>query len=597
MSLPLDSAQTILTCLEHYAAARGNENAYVFLTDGEMQEQPLTYNELRSRAQALAGELTHRGLQDKAVLLLFPAGLDFVIAFFACLYAGTIAVPANLARNSHHYARLKQIIQDSNTQAVLTIPALKPATEKGLTTAGIDISHVGILCEVDIVQETSVSHFSPAIRTYQPAFIQYTSGSTGNPKGVIVTHAQLVANERAIQRCANLPEFANVGGWLPQFHDMGLIGTMLQPAALGGCYYFMSPLHFIQSPMRWIKLLSRCKAAATAAPNFALDMCVKAMRNGFDGELDLSALNTMFCGAEPVNQNTVTQFNSCFAPYGLHPDAVKPCYGMAETTLIISGGIAPHVSKYITVNREALKTGTVTVVAENDPESQAIVCCGSPVDGHVIKVVNPDTFEILDENAVGEIWCAGPSIAAGYWKNTRATLETFGARTACGEGPFLRTGDLGFINRDGIFVTGRIKELMIIRGKNHYPHDIEATIASLFVEKGMDVQVAVFADDEAAKVPGIVAYIELPRRGGALEADAFKQLAGTLRQTVNAVHDVQLKDVFALKFGSLPRTSSGKTQRLACARLYTSGDIDTDDRVMLSTRRTHTTTEPEAVAS
>lgn len=598
MSLPLDSAQTILTCLEHYAAARGSENAYVFLTDGEHQEQPLTYNELRERAQALAGELTQRGLQDQAVLLLFPAGLDFVIAFFACLYAGTIAVPANLARNSHHYARLKQIIQDSNTQAVLTTPALKPATEKGLTAAGVDLSLVNILCEVDIVQENSLSYFQPAVRTYQPAFIQYTSGSTGNPKGVIVTHSQLVANERAIQRCANLPEFANVGGWLPQFHDMGLIGTMLQPAALGGCYYFMSPLHFIQSPMRWIKLLSRCKAAATAAPNFALEMCVKAMRNGFDGELDLSPLNTMFCGAEPVNQATLAQFNSCFAPYGLHPDAVKPCYGMAETTLIISGGIAPNVSRYLTVNREALKTRSVSVVTEYDPESQDIVCCGSPVDGHVIKIVDPETFAVLDENAVGEIWCAGPSIAAGYWKNPRATLETFGAKTACGQGPFLRTGDLGFINCDGIFVTGRIKELMIIRGKNHYPHDIEATITDVFVEKGMDVQVAVFADDEAAKVPGIVAYIELPRRGGALDVDAFKQLAATLRQAVNAVHDVQLKEVFALKFGSLPRTSSGKTQRLACARLYTSGEIDADDRVVLSTRRASTAaTAPEAVAS
>ncbi|HEY8938868.1 MAG TPA: fatty acyl-AMP ligase [Cellvibrio sp.] len=598
MSLPLDSAQTILTCLEHYAAARGSENAYVFLTDGETQEQPLTYNELRERAQSLAGELTQRGLQDQAVLLLFPAGLDFVIAFFACLYAGTIAVPANLARNSHHYARLKQIIQDSNTQAVLTTPALKPATEKGLTAAGVDLSLVNILCEVDIVRENSLSYFQPAVRTYQPAFIQYTSGSTGNPKGVIVTHSQLVANERAIQRCANLPEFANVGGWLPQFHDMGLIGTMLQPAALGGCYYFMSPLHFIQSPMRWIKLLSRCKAAATAAPNFALEMCVKAMRNGFDGELDLSPLNTMFCGAEPVNQATLAQFNSCFAPYGLHPDAVKPCYGMAETTLIISGGIAPNVSRYLTVNREALKTRSVSVVAEHDPESQDIVCCGSPVDGHVIKIVDPETFEVLDENAVGEIWCAGPSIAAGYWKNARATLETFGAKTVCGQGPFLRTGDLGFINRDGIFVTGRIKELMIIRGKNHYPHDIEATIVDVFVERGMDVQVAVFADDEAAKVPGIVAYIELPRRGGALDVDAFKQLAATLRQAVNAVHDVQLKEVFALKFGSLPRTSSGKTQRLACAGLYTSGEIDADDRVVLSTRRASTAaTVPEAVAS
>lgn len=600
MSLPLDSAETILTCLEHYAAARGDEKAYVFFADGDNQEQTLTYNELCTRAKTLAGELTQRGLQDQAVLLLFPAGLDFVIAFFACLYAGTIAVPANLARNSHHYARLKQIIQDSNTQAVLTTSALKPATEKGLTAAGVNVLHINILCEPDIVSATSLLQFRPALRTVQPAFIQYTSGSTGNPKGVIVTHAQLVANERAIQRCANLPEFANVGGWLPQFHDMGLIGTMLQPAALGGCYYFMSPLHFIQSPLRWIKLLSRCKAAATAAPNFALDMCVKAMRNGFDGELDLSSLNTLFCGAEPVNQTTLAQFNACFAPFGLHPDAVKPCYGMAETTLIISGGIAKSVTKHLRVNREALKAGHVAIALEQDCEAQDIVCCGSPVDGHQIKIVDPETFAIVDENAVGEIWCAGPSIAAGYWKNARATLETFGAKTACGAGPFLRTGDLGFIHRDGIFVTGRIKEMMIIRGKNHYPHDIEATIASVFAEHGIDVQAAVFADNEAAKTPGIIAYVELPRRGGALDTETFKLLASNLRQAVSAIHDVQLKELFALKFGSLPRTSSGKTQRLACAGLYHSGEIDSDDRVILTTRRTFTTTDitaPEAVAS
>src|SRR5690606_12847813 len=463
MSLPLNDVPTIVSCIEHYVQTRPDELAFLFLEDGESQEASLTYRDLQTRAQQLATGLRNYNLKDQAVLLLYPAGLDFVIGFFACLYAGAIAVPANLARNSHHYSRLKQIIQDSNAKAVLTTDSLKSMTMAGLSNAGIDLDIITVLTEGEATGSAITNGLVAAINPDFPAFIQYTSGSTGNPKGVIVTHPQLIANERAIQASVEMPEHVIVGGWLPQFHDMGLIGAMLQPIAMGGCYVFMSPLHFIQSPLRWLRLMGKYKAVATAAPNFALEHCVKAAKDTPLDGIDLSSLKTIFCGAEPVAQKAVAEFNRVFSACNLHPDTVKPCYGLAEATLILSGGIARRAPRYLSVDREQLKLNQLRILDESTEDAKIVVCCGHVVKDHELLIVNPDTHHVLEDGAIGEIWAAGPSIAAGYWQNPQATLLTFGGYTACGLGPFMRTGDLGFLREGGLFVTGRIKELMIIR--------------------------------------------------------------------------------------------------------------------------------------
>ncbi|MCA3238146.1 MAG: fatty acyl-AMP ligase [Curvibacter sp.] len=578
--LPLDSASTILECLEHYSQTRPEERAYTFLVNGDDQERVLTYGDLRSRAVAYGQQLRDCGLSHKAVLLLFPSGLDFIIAFFACAYAGAVSVPANLARNSHHYARLRQIILDSETRAVLTTRSLRSSIGEGLLGSGVDTSHVAVFCESD---EPVVTCSVTLPAQEQLAFLQYTSGSTGEPKGVMITHAQLVANERAIQRSADLPENLVGAGWLPQFHDMGLIGATLQPVALGGHYVFMSPLHFLQRPLRWLKMISHYRAVATAAPNFALELCAKAQPDDEIEALDLSTLSTIFCGAEPVNADAIERFELRFSRFGLRSDAIKPCYGLAEATLMVSGGVAPNNLRTLFVGRAALTVGRAEVQHDSAQPTQTVVCCGRPVLEHRIVIVDPSTGCILSNGQVGEVWFAGSSVASGYWRNPVATMETFKAMTSCGEGPFMRTGDLGFFHNEGLFITGRIKELIIFRGRNLYPHDIESTLiktSAIFSE----VQAAVFAAD-SDDGSNVVAYVELPRRTKDYPGQEFHSVAHTLRMAVAQVHDVHLRDIYFLSHGKIPRTSSGKIQRKRCADMYASREIDVCAQTLFTTRQ------------
>ena len=577
--LPLDTSRTILDCLEHYATLIPAQRAYTFLVNGEDQERVLSYRELHRRARIFGLALRQCGLSKKAVLLLFPSGLDFIVAFFGCQYAGAVAVPANLARNSHHYARLRQIIHDSQAQATLTTSALRASVQEGLLTAGVDTFEMPVLSEAALA--TARPESLPLPLPADLAFLQYTSGSTGQPKGVMITHAQLMANERAIRRSADLPEHVVMAGWLPHFHDMGLIGTALQPLALGGHHVFMSPLHFVHRPLRWLHMISRYRCQVTAAPNFALEMCAKAAFDESTRTLDLSALDTIFCGAEPVSAQAVNKFEAKFGPFGLSADAIKPCYGLAEATLIVSGGPPPG-ARTLSVNRSTMAVGRVEP-ADEGAQAMNIVCCGTPVHDRDIVIVDPDGGSILKDNEVGEVWFRGPSVAAGYWRKSAATAATFQAMTACGQGPFMRTGDLGFLRDGGLYITGRIKELMIVRGRNIYPHDIESTLveaASAFSE----VQAAVFAagPDEST---GFVAYLELPRRSKPELAQDFARMADALRQVVSQTHDVLLRDIYFVPHGTIPRTSSGKTQRGRCAAMYLTREIDVAANTLFSTRQ------------
>jgi acyl-CoA synthetase (AMP-forming)/AMP-acid ligase II len=580
--LPLDSATTILECLEHYAKHIPNERAFTFLVNGEEQERVLTYRDLRDRALSYAQHLHEWNLSNKAALLLFPAGLDFIIAFFACAYAGTVAVPANIARNSHHYQRLRQIILNSEAQAVLTTRDLRSSISEGLLGSGVDASRISLFSEPATRASIGIAS-STLPEPAQLAFLQYTSGSTGDSKGVMITHGQLMANERAIQRSAHLPEHLVVAGWLPQFHDMGLIGVTLQPIALGGHYVFMSPLHFLQRPLRWLKMIGRYKASTTAAPNFALELCIKALLNEETDTLELSSLTTIFCGAEPVSAQAVALFNRRFAPYGLRNDAVQPCYGLAEATLMVSGGMALEEARSLLVCRDALANGHVKVAQIPSESTQAVVCCGRPVDAHRTIIVEPSTGRILNDGLVGEIWFSGASVASGYWRNPIATAATFNAISACGKGPFMRTDDLGFFYRGGLFVSGRIKELIIFRGRNLYPQDIEATITKALESIG-EVQAAVFAIS-AGETQSVVAYIELPRRAKLGSVDEFLSFTQTLRTLVTQVHEIRLQDLCFLAHGKIPRTSSGKIQRLRCAAMYASDEIISSIHTMFTTKK------------
>lgn len=576
-TIALDTAGTILDCLNYYATIQPNAPAYTFVGHRDVERQVLSYGELHERANRYAAVLRDDGMSGKNVLLLFPTGLDFIIGFFACAYAGAVAIPANIARNSHHYTRLGQIVENSGAMAVLTAKELKSSIARGLGNS----DSLTFYCEPPVSKQAYLLAVPPGPERL--AFIQYTSGSTGAPKGVMISHGQLIANERAIQSVSRLHEGFTGGGWLPQYHDMGLIGAVLQPIAMGGHYVFMSPLHFLQRPLRWLVLLSQCKAVATAAPNFALELCVQAdVDEETAAQLDLSALQIIFCGAEPVSAQVLERFERKFAHHGLRAGAVTPCYGLAEATLIVSGGLPVDGLRVLNVARKPLENGLAHTDRKTCLEQQSFVSCGPVVRHHQVIIVDPDCRTILDEGQTGEVWFSGPSVATGYWANEQASTSTFGAMTACGQGPYMRTGDLGFIRAANLYIAGRIKELIILRGRNFYPHDIEATLRNALPSL-RDAQTAVFAVD-AGESQQVVAYVEFSRRDKSIGGLDFTSITREFRAAVLAVHDIRLVDIVYLYQGALPRTSSGKVQRHLCASRYIDQSIEQHRQLIHSTR-------------
>lgn len=574
----LDTADTILDCIDHYAVVQPTARAATFVADGDAREETIDHGELQRRARALAAALQRQGVAHAPVVLLYHSGIDFLVGFFACLYAGAPAVPANVPRNSHHFERLRLILADARSLAVLTTDDLQAMMPAGLNSeaSGLQVLTESVVTDADIAVGTGGRQAGAD----DIAFLQYTSGSTGMPKGVMVTHGQLLANLRAIQSSGSIPEHFCAGGWLPQFHDMGLIGMSLTPIALGGQVAFISPLHFLQRPLRWLQLIQRHRILITPAPNFALDLLGRIPREQIPRDLDLSSLRALYCGAEPVRAQTIARFFETYAPFGLAADAVEPCYGLAEATLIVSGGAIAPEHRLAHVDRKALTEGRAQPVsaaggkadAGAAEETQAVVCCGSVVPGHRLIVVDPETGTRRADGEVGELWFSGPSVASGYWRNEQATAATFGATSPDCEGAFMRTGDLGFVLGERVHVTGRIKELIIIRGRNYYPTDLESTIVEAAFEENaalVGAVAAAFASDEG-NAAAVVALFELPRgmRADAVDRAAMLQSA---RTAVMKAHDLMLKDVIVVEQGGIPRTSSGKLQRGKCADMYRKG--------------------------
>lgn len=577
----LDTADTILDCIDHYAHSQPAARAAIFVADGDAREETIDHGELQRRARALAAALIRHGVADAPVVLLYHSGIDFLIGFFACLYAGAPAVPANVPRNHRRFDRLRLILTDAGSRAVLTTDDVVASMPEGLNAEalGLQVLTESAVTDADVAAAADVRRATPE----GIAFLQYTSGSTGAPKGVMVTHGQLLANLRAIRDTGAFPEFFCAGGWLPQFHDMGLVGMSLSPIAMGGQVAFISPLHFLQRPLRWLRLIHRYRIRISPAPNFALDLLGRVPREHIPADLDLSSLWGLYCGAESVRSQTLARFHATYAPFGLAEDAVKPCYGLAEATLIVSGGATAPEHRLLHVDRKALEEGRALPVSANGGEAddaneggtegaQSVVCCGSVVPGHRLIVVDPDTGARRADGEVGELWFSGPSTASGYWRNEAATAATFGAVSPDCEGAFMRTGDLGFMHDDRVYVTGRIKELIIIRGRNYYPTDLESTIVEAAGEENAKIAAsvaAVFATDDP-NAAAVNAVFELPR---GLPADAVDREA-ILRCARNAVmkaHDLTVKDLIVVEQGGIPRTSSGKLQRGKCAEMHRKG--------------------------
>ena len=548
---------SLIELLQSRATLHPDKVAFTFLPDGGGEGIAVTYGQLNERAMSAAVRFRTVIEPGDRALMLFPSGLEFIYAFFGCLYGGIIAVPAYPPRRNQNMGRLKSIIEDCDPSLVLTTSKLLTVAEPLFAeTEGLDqIPFMG----VDLDQPTAVEEWQdPNASEDTLAFLQYTSGSTGNPKGVMVSHGNLIYNEAMITHSfASEADDVSVS-WLPMFHDMGLIGTTIQPLYVGATSVFMSPASFLQKPLRWLQAISDYRGTAICAPNFAYELCVSQVTAEQKAQLDLSSLKIALSGAEAVRPETLEAFIEAFAPCGFKAGAFNPTFGLAEATLMVSSALAENRPHFIRVEAEAMANNRIVAVeSDSDVKSVRLVSNGiSPLDAE-LAIVDPSTLQELDEGLVGEIWSSGPHIAKGYWRKDDATQETFQAFTQAGKGPFMRTGDLGCLVDGELYITGRQKDVIIIRGRNHYPQDVEYTVQQSHVALKSDAGAAFTVEVDGEERLVVVQEVERKYRMR-LVTDV---VSAAIRQAVAENHEIQVHTIVFLKPGSILKTSSGKIQR------------------------------------
>ncbi|HEX6909033.1 MAG TPA: fatty acyl-AMP ligase, partial [Longimicrobium sp.] len=563
----MSAAATFAHLLRERAARHPERTACVFLLDGEQEGESLTYGDLDREARRVAARLRAEGLGGERALLLFPPGLAFVAAYFGCLYAGVVAVPVYPPRSNRNLDRVQAIVADADARAVLATDDVIAGLAQHAASAPQLAALRWIPCGIPGPDDASWRDVG--VRPEHVAFLQYTSGSTSTPKGVRVTHANLLANERMLRDAFGHREGLVVAGWLPVYHDMGLIGNVLHPLFMGGTCVLMSPAAFLQRPARWLEAVSRYGAETSGGPNFAYDLCAERVSDEEKAALDLGGWRVAFCGAEPVRAATMERFAAAFADVGFRRDAFYPCYGLAEATLFVTGG-RPDAGPVVRGFRpDALERDRA--VHASGEGAASLVGCGFPWREGRVEIVDPQTRTRRAPGEVGEVWAAGPHIAGGYWNRPEATQETFGARLADGEGPFMRTGDLGFVDGGDLFVTGRAKDLVILRGRNLYPQDIEAVAgtAHAALQPGGGAAFSVDVDGEER----LVVVHEVRRT--ALRGLDPDDVARRIREEVAAAFEAAVHDVVLIGPATLAKTSSGKVQRQATRKAYLAGTLST----------------------
>ncbi len=560
----------LVDLLRHRAAHQGLDRAFSYLVDGESEELHWTYAELDRRAREIGAWLQTQSLEGERALLLYPAGLEFIAAFFGCLYAGVVAVPAYPPRRNRSLSRIQAIADDAEAKVALTtkdvLERVQPVLDQ---TPSLQTLRWQATDQLEAGFERDWQH--PAVYGDTLAFLQYTSGSTGTPKGVVLNHSNLMHNSALIAYAFEHTRSGHGMFWLPSYHDMGLIGGILQPLYIGQWNVLMSPVSFLQKPYRWLQAISKYKATISGGPNFAYDLCVRKITPEQRKNLDLSSWNLAFNGAEPVREETIEAFVEAFGPCGFRREAFYPCYGLAEATLIASGGFktAPPVIR--SFDAESLENSQIVDALPDEEGARALVGCGGTLLDQEIVIVNPQTTARCAPDEVGEVWLAGPSVAQGYWKQPEETERTFHAHLSDGNGPYLRTGDLGFMQDGELFVTGRLKDLIILRGVNHYPQDIELTVQkshdSLRAAAGAAFTIEVGGRDR-------LVIVQEMERGRQRDTEGLDEVYDTIRRHVSAEHELPVEAIALIKAGSIPKTSSGKIQRHACRQDFLTDTLE-----------------------
>jgi acyl-CoA synthetase (AMP-forming)/AMP-acid ligase II len=575
-------AELLPLALRRRAAERKDQTAFTFLSERGETRQRYTYGELDRCARAIAAALQEQAEPGARVALLFRPGLEFLAAFMGCQYAAMVAVPvqpptglplrrraletpAARSRLLGNLQKFASIVEDAEVAAVLTT--------SGLAESAADMAElvpaVGMArwIAVDEIDHSRAGFWrQPVWQADRLSLLQYTSGSTSSPKGVAVTHQHLAGNAAAIRQLARFDPARDVGvSWLPAYHDMGLVGNMLQQVFEGYPQILLSPMAFLKRPLSWLQAISTHRATLSAAPNFAFDLCVAKATTETVAELDLASLRVVVVGAEPIRTTTMDRFARTFEPHGFRAEALHPCYGLAESTLIVTGRKGVRTVYF---DNDGLRRGRARTADEGTDRATPLVSCGRPLADAEILIVDPETREPRPDGQIGEIWVSSGHVAAGYFGQPGATRATFEARpVGDSDKSFLRTGDAGVLHEQELFVTGRYKDVMIFGGANHHPHDIEQTVTDAHEAIGSDRAVAFSAEVDGTEK--LVVGVEL--RGVPEEDRAV--VASAIRQKILTQHGLSIHALVTLRRGGLPRTSSGKLQRYLARQRFELGEL------------------------
>lgn len=557
---------TLCRMLEERARQDGARRAFTFL-DGAGGEESIDYAELDRRARAVAATLQEIADPGARILLLYPPGFDYIAALFGCLYARLVPVPVyppDLAQAKRSLPRLEAIARDAEADLCATVgPILSLAGS--LAGAAPQLTALHWVATDGLPPGTEDRFTAAPAAPGDLAWLQYTSGSTGTPKGVMLRHDNILHNSQHIARAFGHGRDSVGVIWLPPYHDMGLIGGIIQPIYVGFPTVLLSPLTFLKRPAAWLEAITRFRATTSGGPNFAYDLCVRRVAGAERAALDLGSWDLAFNGAEPVRSDTLRRFSEAFAPAGFHANAFYPCYGLAEGSLIVSGGTKGRAPVELRVERAGLAAGRV--VDDPSPAGKSLVGCGGGLSDQTLVIAEPHGAGRLGPGQVGEIALAGPSVAAGYWRRDEETAQVFGARIDGEPAPLLRTGDLGFLREGELFIAGRLRDLIIVRGQNHYPQDLERTVEECHpaMRRGCGAAFAVDGDEGEELV--------IVQEVAAFDGDP-EELLGRVRQAVSEAHGLEARAVALARAGTLPKTPSGKIQRYACRDAWQSGALD-----------------------
>ncbi len=555
----------LLSILEQRVSQTPEKLAYIFLKNRENQEQRITYQQLSQISQRIAARLQSLIPPGARALLLYPQGLEFIAAFLGCLSAGIIAVPAYPPKRNQKISRLIAIIEDSQPQIILTTSSLLENIQLKIKDF-LELSVTQFLATDNLDNDQDFHFYPPDISGNTLAFLQYTSGSTGSPKGVMISHDNIAYNSVYIQKAFELTEKSVSVTWLPSFHDMGLIDGIIQPLYTGFLGVVMSPESFLKNPMVWLQAITKYRATHSGGPNLGYELCVRRITTEQQKNLDLSSWISAYNGAEPIRRKTLDNFSDKFLSSGFKSQYFYPCYGMAEATLMISGGNIKDEPVYLNVQSESLKNNQIVEAEKDSKNYQELVGCGHVWQDTEAKIVDPESCLECGENQVGEIWVSGSSIAQGYWQEAEKTIATFQAKLAntTDERNFLRTGDRGFLRAGELFITGRIKDVIIIWGRNHYPQDIEYSVQESHQALRLDCGAAFTIEIDNQDKLVIVQEVERTYLGKLNVNEVFS----TIREAVALHHALQVYAIALIKPASILKTSSGKIQRHACRHAF-----------------------------